>query len=77
MMKFAWSNYRRFAWGENELRPVSKIGHSASVFGSSRLGASIVDGIDTLYIMGLMDEFNEAREWIATEFDLKKAVSIN
>lgn len=74
-MKFAWANYRRYAWGQNELRPLTRIGHSASVFGASPLGASIVDGLDTLYIMGLMDEFKEAREWIATEFDLTKAVS--
>lgn len=74
MMKFAWSNYRRYAWGQNELRPVSRIGHSMSVFGPSPLGASIVDGIDTLYIMGLMEEFNEARKWIAMELDLTKSV---
>lgn len=45
-----------------------------SVFGPSPLGASIVDGIDTLYIMGLMEEFNEARKWIAMELDLTKSV---
>ncbi|KAI6183141.1 Alpha-1,2-Mannosidase [Aphelenchoides bicaudatus] len=73
MMKFAWSNYRRFAWGHNELRPVSRIGHSASVFGASPLGASIVDGLSTLLIMGLTDEFKEAREWVANEFDLTLA----
>lgn len=44
MMKFAWDNYKKFAWGANELRPVSKMGHSASIFGSGRTGASIIDG---------------------------------
>jgi mannosyl-oligosaccharide alpha-1,2-mannosidase len=47
MMKFAWSNYERYAWGDNELKPISKTGHSGSVFGRAKLGASIVDGIDT------------------------------
>lgn len=33
MMQFAWDNYKRFAWGSNELRPVSKQGHSSNLFG--------------------------------------------
>ena len=36
-------------------RPVSKRGHSASIFGSSSMGATIVDSMDTLYIMGFME----------------------
>lgn len=38
MMKHAWNNYERFAWGENELRPISKRGHSAGIFGKTQLG---------------------------------------
>lgn len=26
MMKFAWDSYKKYAWGANELRPVSKTG---------------------------------------------------
>lgn len=74
MMLFAWSNYRTYAWGENELRPISKIGHSASVFGRASIGATIVDATDTLHIMGLMEEFNDAREWIAQSLDMKQVV---
>lgn len=33
MMQFAWNNYKRYAWGTNELRPVSKQGHSSNLFG--------------------------------------------
>ncbi|KAI6202446.1 Alpha-1,2-Mannosidase [Aphelenchoides besseyi] len=73
MMKFAWTNYRRYAWGENELKPVSRIGHSGSVFGAGNLGATIVDGMDTLYIFGLMEEFEEAKRWVKNEFDIKNA----
>lgn len=74
-MLFAWNNYKTYAWGENELKPKSKIGHSTSVFGSAHMGATIVDAIDTLYIMGLMNEFNDAREWIINSFNMKQAVS--
>jgi mannosyl-oligosaccharide alpha-1,2-mannosidase len=75
MMKHAWDNYVRYAWGKNELRPISKRGHSASIFGSMSLGATIVDGLDTLYIMGLEKEFKQGRDWIAENFDINLAVS--
>lgn len=66
----------RYAWGKNELRPISKRGHSASIFGAVSLGATIVDGLDTLYIMGLEEEFKQGRDWIAENFDINSAVSI-
>jgi len=72
MMKHAWDNYVAYAWGKNELRPVSKRGHSASVFGSSSMGATIVDAMDTLYIMGMMDEFDRGKQWIAGNLDMNQ-----
>ncbi|TSK20175.1 Mannosyl-oligosaccharide 1,2-alpha-mannosidase IC [Bagarius yarrelli] len=69
MMKFAWDNYRRYAWGQNELRPLTKNGHIGNMFGGLR-GATIVDSLDTLYIMGLTEDFKEAKEWIRTNLDL-------
>lgn len=76
MMKHAWENYVRYAWGKNELKPVSKRGHSHSVFGTQPVGASILDGLDTLYIMGMMDEFNQGREWVAKELNVDNVVRI-
>ncbi|XP_076445809.1 mannosyl-oligosaccharide 1,2-alpha-mannosidase IA-like [Babylonia areolata] len=69
MMNHAWSNYVKYAWGSNELRPISKRGHSASIFGSLSLGATIVDALDTLYIMEMEDEYKAARDWIATNLN--------
>lgn len=65
MMEHAWTGYVNHAWGANELRPISKSGHSASIFGASSMGATIVDALDTLYIMGMKDEFERARKWVA------------
>ncbi|KZC09913.1 Mannosyl-oligosaccharide 1,2-alpha-mannosidase IB [Dufourea novaeangliae] len=76
MMKHGWDNYVRYAWGKNELRPISKKGHSASIFGASNMGATIVDGLDTLYIMGLHDEFKQGRDWIAENLDFDIAGSL-
>src|SRR5688572_24807943 len=53
MMKDAWDDYVRHAWGDNELSPVSQTGHTGSIFGTAKMGATIVDSLDTLYIMGL------------------------
>ncbi|KAJ8289214.1 hypothetical protein COCON_G00018730 [Conger conger] len=33
MMKFAWDNYKHYAWGKNELRPLTKNGHIGNMFG--------------------------------------------
>ncbi|KAK2856021.1 hypothetical protein Q5P01_004756 [Channa striata] len=68
MMKHAWDSYRRYAWGSNELRPVSKQGHSSNLFGSIK-GATIVDALDTLYIMEMFDEFDAATDWVEKNLD--------
>ena len=74
MMKHAWDGYSKYAWGKNEVRPVSLRGHTASIFGSASMGATIVDSLDTLYIMGMMDEFEKAREWVESDLDFNKMV---
>lgn len=52
----SWSGYREFAWLHDELRPTS--GTSRDPF--ANWGATLVDSLDTLWIMGLKDEFEEA-----------------
>ncbi|KAM6906212.1 mannosyl-oligosaccharide 1,2-alpha-mannosidase IA [Lycodopsis pacificus] len=68
MMKHAWGSYRRYAWGSNELRPISKQGHSSNLFGSIK-GATIVDALDTLYIMEMFEEFDAATDWVEKNLD--------
>ena len=66
MMKTAWDGYVEHAFGQNELKPISKTGHSAGIFGGgASMGASVVDALDTLYIMGLTEEYKKGREWVA------------
>ncbi|VDK61083.1 unnamed protein product [Gongylonema pulchrum] len=52
------------------MKPISLTGHSAAIFGPGHLGATIVDALDTLYIMGLKDEFSEGRDWVEKNLDL-------
>lgn len=58
----AWQGYRRYAWGHDEIRPVS--GWTKDSFNG--WGATMVDALDTLIIMGFDREFDEAVEWIRT-----------
>ena len=69
MMQHAWSNYVKYAWGENELNPISRTGHSAGIFGNTKIGASIIDALDTLWIMNLTEEYNRARSYVENELD--------
>lgn len=59
-IRHAWQGYVAFAWGHDELRPLSK-GFSDSFCGS---GVTVVDSMSTLWLAGLKDEFNAAREWV-------------
>uniref|UniRef100_A0A8C8CR70 alpha-1,2-Mannosidase n=1 Tax=Oncorhynchus tshawytscha TaxID=74940 RepID=A0A8C8CR70_ONCTS len=69
MMKHAWDSYRQYGWGHNELKPLAKKGHSTNIFGNSQMGATIVDALDSLYMMGLHDEFKDGQEWIEQNLD--------
>ncbi|KAH7671697.1 Glycoside hydrolase family 47 protein [Dioscorea alata] len=67
-MLHAWNSYEKYAWGQDELQPQSKSGINS--FGG--LGATLVDSLDTLYIMGLHDQFQKAKEWVANSLDFNK-----
>lgn len=71
--KHAWKGYKKYAWGHDHLKPIS--GTFQDWF---HLGLSIVDALDTIYIMGLTEEFAEAREWVATSlhFDVNRDVNL-
>ncbi|XP_028412795.1 mannosyl-oligosaccharide 1,2-alpha-mannosidase IA-like [Dendronephthya gigantea] len=77
MMEKAWNGYAQYSWGQNELKPISQMGHSASIFGTHSMGATIVDALDTLYIMGLEEEFKKARDWVATNLSFDKSTTVS
>ena len=54
--KNAWSGYKTYAWGHDELAPLTN--SSKDTFNG--WGATLVDTLDTLWIMGLKTEFGEA-----------------
>ncbi|XP_068104857.1 endoplasmic reticulum mannosyl-oligosaccharide 1,2-alpha-mannosidase isoform X2 [Hyperolius riggenbachi] len=70
--RHAWTGYKQFAWGHDELKPISKAYNEW--FG---LGLTLLDALDTMWIMGLKEEFQEAREWVATQLTFNKNVDVN
>lgn len=55
-MKRAWDDYVEFAFGHDELKPLTA--DAKDPFAG--WGATLVDAMDTLWIMGLKDEFDKA-----------------
>uniref|UniRef100_A0A673I6D8 alpha-1,2-Mannosidase n=1 Tax=Sinocyclocheilus rhinocerous TaxID=307959 RepID=A0A673I6D8_9TELE len=70
--RHAWKGYKAFAWGHDELKPISKT--HGEWFG---LGLTLIDALDTMWILGLKDEFAEARKWVETELFFSKNVDVN
>ncbi|KAJ7189140.1 seven-hairpin glycosidase [Mycena filopes] len=52
----AYTDYKTYAWGHDDLEPISK----SWTNGRNGWGATIFDAMDTLFIMGFTDLFNEA-----------------
>lgn len=70
--RHAWEGYKKYAWGHDELRPISRL-HS-EWFG---IGLTIIDSLDTMLLMNLREEFQQAREWVANSLTFEKNVDVN
>ncbi|KJH50455.1 glycosyl hydrolase family 47 [Dictyocaulus viviparus] len=73
MMLHAWTGYKNYSWGANELRPISMTSNTQAIFGGPKMPATIVDAADTLWIMGLRNEYEEARDYIKNDFNMSLA----
>ena len=67
-LRHTWRSYRRFAWGHDQLLPVSG-GHSEFFDDAHPVGLSIVEALGTLYLMGLDDELADGVAWIKDNLD--------
>lgn len=73
-MEHAWKGYETYAWGKDELNPKSKqgkLGVLGGMNGFSGFGATMVDAMSTLHLMGLHAEFGRARDWIAENMNFE------
>ena len=61
----AWNGYKSVAWGADEYKPVS--GQPKNFFIPSHpFGLSIIEAMDTLYVMGLDAELEACVQWLRT-----------
>lgn len=76
-MAWAWGQYRARAWGKDEIRPVSGT-YSSFPLKDHHLGLSLVEALDTLWVMGLNDQFQDGVDWVKThlDFDVDGSVSV-
>lgn len=59
----AWNGYKHYAWGADEVMPRS--GKPVNFFiDSHSFGLSIIEALDTLYVMGLDDELALCVTWL-------------
>lgn len=76
-MLWAWGHYRERAWGKDEIRPISG-GFSSFPLKTSHLGLSLIEAMDTLWVMELDAEFAHALTWVreSLDFDVDGEVSV-
>lgn len=69
----AWNGYRQWAWGHDELMPLTKSYHDW--YGVPLL-MTPVDALDTMILMGLDDQAKEARELIDTKLSFDRDIYV-
>src|SRR5215208_6509158 len=65
----AWNGYKKYAWGHDDLKPLSKSFHN---WYAEPLLMTPVDALDTMYIMGLDKEADATRKYITENLKFDK-----
>ena len=69
----AWNGYKKFAWGHDDLKPLSKTYHD---WYAEPLLMTPVDALDTMILMGLKTEAKTTREYIARSLSFDKDIEV-
>jgi hypothetical protein len=69
----AWSAYKKYAWGQDQLKPLSKTFHN---WYDESLLMTPVDAFDTMLLMGLKDESEETKKLIFEKLNFNKNISV-
>ncbi|KAK5992652.1 Endoplasmic reticulum mannosyl-oligosaccharide 1,2-alpha-mannosidase [Cladobotryum mycophilum] len=67
-----WETYKKYAWLRDEVAPIS--GQSKETFGG--WGATLIDSLDTLWIMDMKDEFGVAVEAVDQNVSFAKTEAV-
>ena len=71
--RHAWEGYKQYAWGHDELRPLSRGYHD---WYAQSLLMTPVDALDTMMLMGLDDEAANTRNYIATHLSFDRDIYV-
>jgi len=69
----AWNGYKKYAWGHDELKPLSKTYRD---WYAQPLLMTPVDALDTMIIMGMKDEAAKTRTYISDNLSFDKDISV-
>ncbi|HEX7720693.1 MAG TPA: glycoside hydrolase family 47 protein [Pyrinomonadaceae bacterium] len=69
----AWNGYKQYAWGHDDLKPLTKSYHD---WYAEPLLMTPVDALDTMILMGLNGEAKSTREYIATHLSFNKDIDV-
>ena len=69
----AWNGYKKYAWGNDDLKPLTKSFHN---WYAEPLLMTPVDALDTMYIMGLKPEADTTRKYITDTLKFDKDIYV-
>jgi mannosidase alpha-like ER degradation enhancer 2 len=69
----AWNGYKKYAWGHDDLKPLSKTYHD---WYAEPLLMTPVDALDTMILMGLKDEAKRTLEYIVKNLSFDKDLDV-
>jgi mannosidase alpha-like ER degradation enhancer 2 len=69
----AWTGYKKYAWGHDDLKPLSKSYHD---WYSEPLLMTPVDALDTMILMGFKNEAAATKKYIIANLSFDKDISV-
>lgn len=70
---YSWNAYKQYAWGHDELKPLSQGYHD---WHSASLLMTPVDALDTMILMGLTDEAEKTRKYIDENLSFDQDIEV-
>ena len=69
----AWTGYKKYAWGHDDLKPLSKTFRD---WHSEPLLMTPIDALDTMFLMGMKDEVTDTKQYIVDHLSFDKDIEV-
>src|SRR5204862_574313 len=69
----AWNGYKKYAWGHDDLKPLSKTYHD---WYAESLLMTPVDALDTMILMDMKDEAASTKQYILDHLSFDKDIEV-